>query len=413
MSDTSGITAVTQEQPLPDTVRSMLKVYKIDAICDRVQDCLVDKEIPVPRWRDGNDEDHFAFRANVLRAMRDLGISVDPLHLQLVAEEVAKRIVGLGVLQPFLEEEELEEVIVRNGHVTVVRQGNPETIGDLASDKYFYRLARRIADMEGKGLGAAEPMIKVGLPDGSRFAATIPPMSREGTAINIRRFAKKKLRLEDLVARQSADEETIDFLAKVANSLKVSVVFSGRPGAGKTTWLNAFSHHLPERAQLSVVETFEELQPQVTHYHHLVVDEETEQMSDAINTAILRMRPDVLMIGEVVSSEAVQYILALNLGIVSHTTTHSQSARMALARLENLARKDIPIEEMKQVIGYGLGLVVHLALDYNPEKRGYHRYLKEILAVDGYEGGQYKLTTLKEWTGHGWTPLRGGMERWS
>ena len=56
----------------------------------------------------------------------------------------------------------------------------------VASDGYFYRLARRIADMEGKGLCAADPMIKVGLPDGSRFAATIPPLSREGTAINIR-----------------------------------------------------------------------------------------------------------------------------------------------------------------------------------------------------------------------------------
>ena len=393
--------------------KASMRLDSVNEICEQVQDYLVEKEIPVPRWRDAKEEEHFAFRANVLRAMRDLRITVDERNLQAVADEVAKRIVGLGVLHPFLEEEELEEIIVRNSYVTVVRQGNPETVGNLASDRYFYRLARRIADMEGKGLGAAEPMIKVGLPDGSRFAATIPPLSREGTAINIRRFAKKKLRLEDLVQRGSADEEAIDFLAKVANSMKISVVFSGRPGAGKTTWLNAFSHHLPERAQLSVVETFEELQPQTQHYQHLVVEEETGQMSAAINTAILRMRPDVLMIGEVVSSEAVQYILALNLGIVSHTTTHSQSARMALARLENLARKDIPIEEMRPVIGFGLKLIVHLAMDYDPGKLGYQRYMKEILAVDGYDDGRYKLTPLKEWTGRGWTPLREGMERWS
>jgi len=296
--------------------------------------------------------------------------------------------------------------------VTIERDGSLEPIGYVASDDYFYRLARRIADMEGKGLGAAEPMIKVGLPDGSRFAATIPPLSREGTAINIRRFSIKRLTMEDLVERNSADEETIDFLARVANSLKVSVVFSGRPGAGKTTWLNAFSQHLPERAQVSVVETFEELQPQIEHYHHLVVEEETEQMSEAINTTILRMRPDALMIGECVSREAVQYILALNLGIVSHTTTHSQSARMALVRLENLARRDIPVEELRPVIGYGLGLVVHLAKDYDPEKRSYRRYIRELLAVDGYEDGRYILNPLKEWTGHGWTPLREGMERW-
>jgi pilus assembly protein CpaF len=125
------------------------------------------------------------------------------------------------------------------------------------------------------------------------------------------------------------------------------------------------------------------------------------------------MRPDVLMIGEVVSKEAMQYILALNLGIVSHTTTHSQSARMALVRLENLARRDIPIEEMRPVIGYGLGLVVHLGMDYDPAKRAYRRYLKEILAVDGYEDGRYILHPLKEWTGYGWTPLREDMGRWA
>jgi pilus assembly protein CpaF len=408
---TASVERVT-ENPQPSRDKSMKLPYDINRICEQVQDQLVEKEISVPRWRDSKEEERFAFRANVLRAIRELGIPVDERDLQAVAVEVASRIVGLGVLNPFLEEEELEEIIVRNGFVTVVRQGNPEFLGPVASDRYFYRLSRRIADMEGKGLGAAEPMIKVGLPDGSRFAATIPPLSREGTAINIRRFAKKKLRLEDLVQRGSADEETIDFLAKIANSMKYSVVFSGRPGAGKTTWLNAFSHHLPERVQLSVVETFEELQPQVDHYHHLVVEEEGEGMSEAINTAILRMRPDVLMIGEVVSAEAVQYILALNLGIVSHTTTHSQSARMALARLENLARRDIAIEEMRQVIGYGLHLVVHLALDYDPEKQGYQRYLKEILAIRGYEDGKYDTLILKERKGNGWTPMARGTEFW-
>ena len=401
-----------KDPPQPGAEKCAQLPYDVNRICEQVQDHMVEKEVPVPRWRDAKEEERFAFRANVLRAIRELGIPVDERDLQTVADEAAKRIVGLGVLQPFLEEEELEEIIVRGGFVTVVRQGNPEVIGNVASDRYFYRLSRRIADMEGKGLGAAEPMIKVGLPDGSRFAATIPPLSRGGTAINIRRFAKKKLRLEDLVQRGSADEETIDFLAKIANSMKHSVVFSGRPGAGKTTWLNAFSHHLPERAQLSVVETFEELQPQIDHFHHLVVQEETGAMSEAINTAILRMRPDVLIIGEVVSSEAVQYILALNLGIVSHSTTHSQSARMALARLENLARKDMAIEEMRSVIGFGLQLVVHLTLDYNPEKQGYQRYMKEILAIHGYEDGKYKTTRLKERKGNGWTPMAGGMELW-
>ena len=370
-----------------------------------IQDYLVEHEVPVPRWRDPRKEEELAFRAWILRAMQDLHLNVDEKDRQAVAEEVAKRIIGLGVLQPFLEEDGIEEIIVRKGFVMTERSGQIQDEGQLADDDYFYRLSRRIAEMEGKGLGGKEPKIKVGLPDGSRFAATIPPLSREGTAINIRRFARKKLSLEDLVARSSADRETIDFLAEVAASMKVSVVFAGKPGAGKTTWLNAFSAHLPSHAQVTVVETFEELQPQVEHFHHLVVEDEEGQMADAINSSVLRMRPDVLMIGEVVSREAYQYIMALNLGIVSHTTTHAQSARMALARLENLAQQEMSVQELRPVIGNGLGLVVHLAKEYVAERRQYMRFLSEVMAVQGYENGDYKLKVLKQRRGDKYTPL--------
>ena len=383
-------------------------------ITTQIQDYLVEREIPVPRWRGQEQDQELAFRGWILRAMQSLHIQVDERERQSVTQEVSKRIIGLGVLQPYLEEEGVEEIIVRNGFVSIERNGQISEEGYLADDDYFYRLARRIAEMEGIGLGAKDPKIKVGLPDGSRFAATIPPISRQGTAINIRRFSRKKLSLEDLVDRGSADHETIDFLAEVASSMKVSTCFAGRPGAGKTTWLNAFSAHLPSHAQLTVVETFEELKPQVEHYHHLVVAEDetgTGGMADAINTSVLRMRPDVLMIGEVVSGEAYQFIMALNLGIVSHTTTHAQSARMGLARLENLARKDMEVHELREVIGNGLGLVIHLSKDYDPEQRKYVRAMSELMAVLGTtEDGRYITKTLKRREGDHFTPLAGRME---
>lgn len=382
----------------------------INQCTTKIQDVLVEHDVPVPRWRGASKEEELAFRAWILRSMKETHIQVDERDRQDFAQEVGKRIIGLGVLQPLLETDGIEEIIVRNGFVMTERNGQIQDEGYLADDNYFYRLSRRIAEMEGKGLGGKEPKIKVGLPDGSRFAATIPPLSRQGTAINIRRFSRKKLSLEDLVARGSADRELIDFLAEVAASMQVSVCFAGKPGAGKTTWLNAFSAHLPSHAQVTVVETFEELKPQVEHFCHLVVDEETGAMSEAINSSVLRMRPDVLMIGEVVSREAYQYIMALNLGIVSHTTTHAQSARMALARLENLAQSDMSIQELRPVIGHGLGLVIHLSKDYVAERRQYVRFMSECMAIQGFENGEYKVKVLKKRQGDGYTPLEGGME---
>jgi pilus assembly protein CpaF len=387
--------------------------YDFTQIVREVQEHCVECEIAVPRWRDAQDEELVAFHANVLRAIRALGLEVAEEDRQEIAQEVADRIRGLGVLQPFLEEEGIEEIIVRDGFVQTEREGEIVDEGPLAPDEYFYRLSRRIADLAGEELSAEKPQIKVGLPDGSRFTATIPPISRKGTAINVRRFALKSFTFDDLLERGSVDEETVEFLKDAARSMNLSVMFSGRPAAGKTTWLNAFSRYLPDDVQLSCIETFQELQMQVPHPHHLVVEEDPDVMADAINTTILRMRPDVLVIGEVVSKEAVEYVMALNLGIVTHTTTHSKSARLALTRLESLSRgSDIPWLERREIIGNGLGLVVHLAKEYDERKGRYRRFMRELLAVKGVRDGRYASETLKEWDGEGFTPLKAGREIW-
>ncbi|MCK4300890.1 MAG: CpaF family protein, partial [Planctomycetes bacterium] len=364
--------------------------YDYNQLVADVQDYCIKKEIRVPRWRRNPSEDEeLAFHAQVLRALRDLDFQIAEEDRQGVAQEVAKRIVGMGMLQPFLDMEGVEEIIVRDGRVQVERMGQIQTMGDngrlgpQADDDYYYRLARRIADLEGIELGAQTPQIKVGLPDGSRFTATIPPLSRAGTAINIRRFTQKGMTFDDLLEYGSLDEETIEFLKDAAASMRCSVVFSGRPAAGKTTWLNAFSQHLPPHAQVSCIETFKELDLHVEHPQRLIVEEDPEEMGQAINTVILRMRPDVLMIGEVVSREAMQYIIALNLGIVTHTTTHARSATFALTRLETLSGEaDITLDQRRSIMGDRL-LIIHLAKERDEKTKKYQRFMSELLAVTG------------------------------
>ena len=423
-----------------------------------IQDYCVEDEIPIPRWQDVQDilADHYeaklptgvisapamesilsggeglrpvapqrtheeeldAFLARILRGMREKGFQVDEKDRQGVGWEIARRIIRLGVLDPFLDEEGVEEIIVRNGFVQAEQRGEIDNEGPLESYDYFYRLARKIAEIQGKGFGRAQPEIKLGLPDGSRFTATIPPLSQAGTAINIRRFARKKMTFDDLLRAGSVDEETVDFLTQVARYMTLSVVFSGRPGAGKTTWLNAFSQHLPKDAQVSCVETFEELDLHVEHPQRLIVEEAPEAMGQAINTVILRMRPDVLMIGETVSREAIQYIMALNLGIVTYATTHSSSAELALTRLETLASEaEIGLEQRRRIIGESGLLVVHLDKERDEKTKKYHRVMSELLAVTGVtrvgERLDYQSRTLKRRDGNGgFTPLEGWMEIW-
>jgi pilus assembly protein CpaF len=388
--------------------------YDYNELVRQVQDYCVQREIPVPRWRrQTNPEEDLAFHANVLRALKELGFDIAEEDRQAVAREVANRITGLGVLQPYLEQEGIEEIIVRKGYVQVERDGQIHDVGDLAPDNYFYRITRRIADLEGKEIGAEDPQIKLGLPDGSRFTAAIPPLSREGTAINIRRFSRKKLTFEDLIERGAMDEESAEFLKDVSRSMSKSVIFSGRPGAGKTTMLNAFTQYLPRHCQLSLVETFQEVQPQLAHYSHLVVQEGLGEVGRVVNVVFLRMRPDVMIIGETVSEEAVEFIMGLNLGITAFTTTHAHSARLAMTRIETLSRASgIPLEERREIIGSGLNLAVHIHKGYDPDKQAYRRYMREMIAISGVhrrgDGVDYDYEVIKEFDPRRgtWTPLR-------
>lgn len=396
----------------------------LDELVQAVQEELIRLSIPVPRWGETSEEVLSRFRAQVTELLDDLGVHLQDREFRSLAREVAQRILGLGVLEPFLHQEGVEEIIVRPpGHVLVEREGRVGYVGQLASDEYFREvIVRRVAEFSGVDFRAANPQFKVALPNGSRFTAMIPPLAMEGVSINIRCFTEAKMTFEDLVKAGSIDQETADFLKSAAQGMRHSVIFSGRPGAGKTTYLNAFSGYLPRTAQINTVETFQELQLQQPFVARAVVVEEafgrkdgTIRMEEVINALALRMRPDVLVVGEVVLKEATEYLQALNVGVVAHTTIHSNSARLALTRLETLSTgSGIALEERRRIIGSGVGLIVFLAKTYDPQEGAFHRFMGELAVVRGVNpDGEYELAVIKEGKGPGrFTPLRKDLAPW-
>ncbi len=375
-----------------------------------VQDILEKRGTPVPGW-DAPSDALSRFRAAVAEALVELD-HPDSL-IPRTAEQLTGMMAGLGVLQQVIEQPDVEEVMVRNGHLLVERKGHIEAHGRVADDDYFLSLARRAADVGGRAMWGDRPFVLVDLPGGHRLTAMIPPLSIEGTAINVRVHRRKAFTLGDLTSLgafagenghdNSRDTDAVAtllksegvdvpmpplvaFLARAVYEGAASIIISGEFSSGKTTLLGALLRVVPEHHVLAVVETFRELKISHPYPARAVVPDILAKngglppMREVVNVLYTRMRPDVIVFGEVVGDEAVPLLDAMNLGKRVLTTIHGGSAYGALLRLEMLAMgSGLPLAAIQERVAAGIDLVVHMA------RSGNHRYVSEVVMLNGYD----------------------------
>ena len=386
-----------------------------DALLPALQAHLLARDVPIPPW--GADQGRVTrFRARVAQGLVEIGAELPDEKVAPSATRLAEMMTGIGVLTPLLGEPGVEEIVVRQGHVQIERAGRFEELGQLADDAHFEMVARRAADRGRRAMKADRPYVLVDLPDGSRFTAIIPPLSVAGTAINIRVFRREAMDFDALgelgaftaVSGQentpfvAGEEPSIEpstclpaFLAHIAATNSATILFSGEFGSGKTTMMNAASLYLPHTLQVAVVETFEELQLAHPHAARAVVPGERENfpsLAEVVNVVYTRMRPDLMIIGEIVKDEAARFLDAINLGKKAWSTIHGNSALGALYRLETKAlTSGLPHRAIREQVAAGVDLVIHLRKSPNGR-----RYVEQIVAVENEldATGSYQLRTL-------------------
>ncbi len=149
-----------------------------------------------------------------------------------------------------------------------------------------------------------------------------------------------------------------------------SILISGGTGSGKTTLLNALSAFIDPAERVITIEDAAELrlrQPHVVRLESRPANVEGRgqvTIRDLLRNA-LRMRPDRIVIGEVRGAEALDLLMALNTGHEGAlSTVHANSPEDALRRIETLALMagvGLPHEAIREQLGRGVDLVVHLA----------------------------------------------------
>ena len=250
----------------------------------------------------------------------------------------------LAPVKEYLADEKVSEILINGpSQIYIEREGKlEETDARFANEAQLKAAAVNIAKSVDRQLDEMHPDLDARLPDGSRVHATIPPISRCGTILSIRKFKKEMLTIDKLESFGSIPHEGVLLLNAIVK-LRKNVIVSGGTSSGKTSVLNAMSGLIPEKDRILVLEDASELQLQQKHcvYFETRKPDKNGQGEFSIRDLViasLRLRPDRLVIGEIRGGEALDLLQAMNTGHSgSMSTIHANSPIDALSRMETCA----------------------------------------------------------------------------
>ena len=325
-------------------------------------------------------------------------IPLNSIEIELLITEIQNEVLGLGPLEPFLQDPTISDILVNTyDQIYVERFGKLEiTDGRFKDNNHLMKIIDKIVSSVGRRIDESSPMVDARLQDGSRVNVIIPPLALDGPIVSIRRFAVDPLELEDLINYNSLTPEIGELIQGIIKS-RLNVLISGGTGSGKTTLLNVLSRFIPERERIVTIEDSAELQIKQEHSIRLEtrppnIEGRGEVTQRDLVRNSLRMRPDRIIVGEVRGQEAFDMLQAMNTGHDgSLTTIHSNSPRDALMRLESMVSMvsfDIPLDFVRKYVSSALDILIHLERLTDGTRK-----LMSLQEITGMEGN---VITLQE-----------------
>jgi len=314
-------------------------------------------------------------------------------------EQIAAEILGLGPLQPLLEDDTISEIMV-NGpkNVYIERKGRLHRVPvTFENNDHVMRIIDRIVAPLGRRIDESSPYVDARLQDGSRVNAVIPPISLVGPVLTIRKFSRNPITIEQLIQFGSITSESVQFL-KACVEARLNILISGGTGSGKTTLLNVMSSFIPNDERILTIENAAELQLRQEHVVTLesrppnIEGRGEITIRDLVINA-LRMRPERIIVGECRGGETLDMLQAMNTGHDgSMTTAHANTPRDALSRIETMclmAGMDLPVRAIREQVSSAVDLICQ-----QERMRDGTRKVTTITEVSGMEGEVITMTDI-------------------
>jgi len=361
-------------------------------------------------------------KLNLIRAKEYLKIQLDEVikyfKFQLSEEQLEKiryylerDFLGLGKIEALMKDPNIEDISCDGVNIPVFVFHRDPRLGSIQTNVIFNdpeeldSFIIRLAQLAGKSISIAEPLVNGTLPDGSRLQATLgTDIARRGSNFTIRKFLEEPLTPIHLIKYGTADERVMAYLW-LAVDYGRSVLVAGGTASGKTTMLNVLSLFIrPEKKIVSIEDTAEIVLPHphwVPHVARTPISSGKEGEIDLFQLLkeSLRQRPDYIVLGEVRGQEAYVLFQQMATGHPSFATIHAENFSKLIDRLTSP-----PISLSEGLIG-SLDIVVFMQRVKYRDK--FVRRITEVIEMVKYPKGEKEPTTN---TIFKWNPFKDTFE---
>ncbi|TPJ52453.1 P-type conjugative transfer ATPase TrbB [Mesorhizobium sp. B2-6-4] len=288
----------------------------------------------------------------------------------------------------------VEIMLNPDGQLFVERIGEPITQAGRLAPQAAETIIGTVAHALGTEVNLNRPIISGELPiGGHRFEGLLSPVVA-APVFTIRKRATRLFPLDSYVR----DKIMTPYQAAVIRNAvenRMNIVVAGGTGTGKTTLTNAVIGEIvslmPEH-RLVILEDTAEIQCAAENFVALHTTDAVD-MSRLLKST-MRLRPDRIIVGEVRDGAALTLLKAWNTGHPGGiATVHANSALSALTRLEQLTA-EVSFNPMPEIIGEAVDMVI--AIERTPKGRR----VRELLVVEGYRDGHYRIESHGSEEGH-------------
>jgi len=245
-----------------------------------------------------------------------------------------------------------------------------------------------LSHMAGKHVSTAFPIVQGTLPGRHRLVATFRrEVSPQGSSATIRKFREDPLTIIDMLNLNLMDFKMAAYTWYLMQNRATAIVV-GATGAGKTTLLNALVTLTRLNTKLVTIEEVQEINIPHLNWTSLVSRESYSATDDKAGEvglfdlvkAAMRMRPDILCVGEVRGEEAYVLFQAIATGHGGLCTLHADDSASALQRLVSQ-----PMNVPKAFLPF-LDLVFVVRRIAVPAPGGGFKAVRRVIAIDEVVG---------------------------